>query len=390
MRLKTLNGAPLCDDLDFGSNHLLDIDEKDSAFEAFLSGNRALSLTSDSSNVIKWRHVELHPGRLRTELSPYFPNSLLDGNTSNFSCPEIGLKSMSQNSMVHDGSTFLEATSLIEEDSVFLEHSFIVHDNLVSSQIALDDAQMSANESRESLSSTSFLTSSFNTEASTSREAESQLPTLQLPSYLTITSLGELPDAQYLRSIYPQTPTPNLLCALVAPIEKRQVSVKKGRYVMDLYDLIVGDDTRPSFKISFWFRPIHATRPSRNLAQDKLRSTLDAVRTGDMLLMRYIALSIYRNEVFGQSLNANISKASTLVEPLSRPDGTPIYKHVCPIAVEEKLLNVKKWSRSRIATHNEGSQKRKATSSMKDAKTKRKLRSQRSTDTLPPDTLEAA
>jgi hypothetical protein len=266
-----------------------------------------------------------------------------------------------------------------------LEHSLILHDTLLSSQLALDASQTFPDQQDPSISSSSFLSSSFDTATSEASQAErgGRAATLQLPANLTITPLDSLPNANYVRSIYPQTPTPTFLCVLAAEAERREVVVRKGNYKMHLYELTVADDTCSGFKVSFWFRPDR----TQDQAQENLRHTLQDVKVGDVLLLRHIVLTTFREVVYGQSLSPKISKARTTVEILTRADGSGGFKRILPDSVGERFVRLKKWAESYIVPESGNSRKRKGHVG-NTAKSSKRPTNWLNDDTLPPDTME--
>jgi hypothetical protein len=115
---------------------------------------------------------------------------------------------------------------------------------------------------------------------------------------------------------------------------------------------------------------------------------VSSLKVGDLVLLRNIVLSDFRDNVFGQSLNPNISKARTTVEVLVAADGTSKYKRIFPEAVNEHLGAVKRWARAHVVSDYEVSRKRKAAveSNSKPLKIRRWGLDD---DGLPPDTMES-
>ncbi|KAH7135813.1 hypothetical protein B0J11DRAFT_170398 [Dendryphion nanum] len=390
MRLKTLNGAPLCEELDFSPENLLGTDDHDPAVSQFLREKLDFPLFPTSSIALKWRRLEREPGKLRTGWSqPDLPDDNV--NQATIGIPFTNIQADTMPSFA-GRTTQVDSTLLLEEGSDFLDHSLILHDSLVSSQIIPTNSTTDVDGVDLTISSSSFLTTSsdanISTEMSNSAADNSQTPVLQLPSSITILNLQDLPSPRYLRSINPQTPTPTFLCVLTNPIEQREVFVKKGGYTMLLYELSVADETNPAFKVTFWFRPtVTKTRRHKPVdSQQTLQQTLDDIKVGDVILLRNIILTIYRDNVYGQSLNPNISKARTSVDLLMKGNGKPIFKRIIPLAVNAKFVGVKNWARLHVASDNTKSRKRKEEPT---DYTQRPLRkSRRLDDSLPPDTME--
>jgi hypothetical protein len=191
---------------------------------------------------------------------------------------------LEQDTTWHDTTLDLEKQPVVAVDD-FLQHSLIFHDTMLSSQVAQTTTV------DQTISSPSFLTTSFGTttpEPSSPPGPDRPTRILQVPPTWAITTLGAFPSAQHLRSIYPQTPTPNILCVLLTSPERRDIFVRKGAYKMDLYEITVADDTKSGFKISFWLRPARESGNEQANAQQPLLHSLEHMRVGDILLMRNI------------------------------------------------------------------------------------------------------
>ncbi|KAL5118918.1 hypothetical protein ACEQ8H_003241 [Pleosporales sp. CAS-2024a] len=392
MRLKTLNGAPLRQNLTFREESLIDCID----CHAFNIAERISHRTGTAStSTVTWRHIRVGDQRLRTGWSqPYLPGSghtYGPGDRDNPFIPTVANTSTLPNpeSSLHEATLDLDESFMAE---TFVEQSLIFHDALLSSQIAQDTA------ADQSVSSSSFLTTSFGTHASGSScpsRLDNQALLLQIPPKLTMTSLNSLPSAEHLRSIYPQTPTSNMICVLMAPLQRREVSVRKGAYHMDLYEIVVADDTGSGFKVTLWLHPGRGSNHVLYTAQKPLLQTLEEIRVGDILLLRNIALTSFRTTVYGQSLHPAIARARTSIDILLNSAGLSLFR-MDGIADEflATFRRVKKWARDHVATAT-SSDARKRRSTATDRKSSGKRRLVASThdeslppDTLPPDTLE--
>lgn len=381
MRLKTLNGAPLPQHLDFEEEALVSLTK----CNAFGVAN-VLTEPTDTASTVKWRHIRVGDSRLRTGWSqPYLPGS----------ARRLGDEANSIKPHIEEASTFPEFESTrndttmdLEEPSTsdpFLEHSLVFHDTLLSSQVALDTV------ADETISPSSFLTTSFGTsisEPSSLSRTDGQTLILQVSPKMLIMPLGSLPSAQHLRHIYPQTPTPNVLCVLMTPPERREVYIRRGGYNMELYEITVADDTSSGFKVTFWIRPPRKSNNDQSNAQQKLLQTLENLRVGDILLLRNIALTSFRDTVHGQSLNPSIARARTTIDVLMKGTGVYVGKmEGLPEAVVQAFQRVKRWAKTHVAAADGGSRKRRDTSTGRNARGKRKTVSSPTDDSLPPDTL---
>lgn len=385
MRLKLLNGAPLCEQLDFSHETLLDVAECND----FTAKSRHSQSTGEEI-ALKWRDIGPENARLHTGWSqPHLPGTGLQGAHDNHSFAIPGIEEFT--ALPHDDTTNLDTTLTLDEDYAaaddYLQHSLIFHDTLMSSQVVQDVAE------DNTVNSSSFLTASFGTTASGTSSPSpmgSHGLTLQVPSAMAVTPLCSLPSAQHLRSIYPQTPTPNFLCVLMATPERREVFVRKGGYRMDLWEVTVGDDTHSNLKVTFWLRPPRESNNERNRAHVQLLHTLERLQVGNILLLRNIALTSFRDTVYGQSLNTAITRARTSVDVLMKSSGASVAQvGGLSRSVVETFMRVKRWARSHVAGDTEHMRKRKSECSKPGSASKRTLRFARDED-LPPDTMEDA
>jgi hypothetical protein len=388
MRLKTLNGAPLAEHLDFGEDNLLKLQEDGLLFRTFSSQENSQGILGSAHELnFKWRRIEAKSTRLRSGWSqPYLPrgtNSLMNPGFSYSNVAKLDLLSHSFDETSYLEDTTYTITEDLNENDDYFQHSIMLHDTMLSSQIAAENDEGADN----TISSSSFLSTSFDsvtTELANVASGVKEGTTLQLPPKLAVTSLADIPDPKFLQSIYPQTPTPTFICVITDDVEVREVIVKRG-YRMNLYDVTVADPTSTGFKISFWFRPVL----TRDQAQETLRRTLKELRVGDVVLLRNIALNVFRDKVYGQSLSPKISKARTSVEILYRADGSSGYKNILPAAVDDLFGTVKKWAKAHVAPAYVSMKKRKADEGDRENLLKKALKkSSANDDGLPPDTLE--
>ncbi len=378
MRLKLLNGAPISDQIDFSEPSLLPIEKCNN----FYSLSRVTS-----AKTLKWRRITSEGTRLRTGWSQvYAPENNAHNDTSNLSLPipsgDQSLLDFTETSTNFDTTSTFDAQSSIVDD--YLEQSLLFHNTLVSSQVLPDD---DAND-------TSFISSSFDTSFGTSFLSSGGLdqvdgPTvfLQVPPTIVITSLGSLPNAQQIQSMYPKTLTPNFLCVLMTAPERREVFVRKGGYKMDIWEIIVADDTRSGFKVSIWSRPSQESSKAKPNPQDVLLQTLRSVNVGDILLLRNIALTSYRQTVYGQSLKSTITRARTTITIVMKSNGVMVYRiDALPQTFTEKFKRVQRWARAHVAVESAGTRKRKSSSVHNKKHHERSSAVSNNDDYLPPDT----
>jgi hypothetical protein len=385
MRLKTLNGAPLPQHLDFNERTLFAPKECD-----VFTAPTTPSTPSGSTTTLKWRRVGLKDTRLPTGWSqPFLPGSGRLGIETDLSMPFSQINDTS--TMFAPDSTLLDTTLDLDQQpstaGTFLEHSLVFHDTLLSSQVVKDAAI------DDTISSSSFLTTSMNTTASDlSSPTRNDGPTLliKLPPQMTITPLHAVPTAHYLRSMYPQTLTLNFLCVLVTQPERREVFVRKGGYRMELYEITVADDTNSGFKITFWLQPPRESNNAQSKVRLLLLQTLEDLQAGDILLLRNIALTSFRDVVHGQSLNPSIARARTTIHVLMKSTGV-LTGDIggLPKETKEAFKRVKRWARTHVVMNDGGSRKRLGSSTGRNTPGKRERASSVQDESLPPDTLES-
>ncbi|CAN9235310.1 unnamed protein product [Alternaria alternata] len=379
-----LNGAPLRGYLNFDDDELLPVEE----CRFFDAASSTFSSTNDSTPVIKWRGISFGDSRLRTGWSqPILPDCSPGREMSDLSLPSV----KESVSFLPEDTTSLESKIAFEDPSLatnsFLEQSLMFHDTLLSSQVLPDDM------TDKTISSSSFLTTSFGTTASefsSPSKVGEHTVNIQVPPKMAITPLGSLPSAQRLRAIYPQTPTPNFLCAVTATPEQKEVFVRKGGYKMKLWEIIVADDTRSNFKVTFWLRPSRESNNEQDHVQNLLLQTLKGIKVGDILLLRNIALTSFGDNVFGQSLNPTIARARTSIDVLTKSGaGSSAQLGGLPPPVAETFKRVKKWAKMHIASDTAGPRKRKGSAAKQGKYAKRTCRSFDVDDSMPPDTMES-
>ncbi|KAF2204511.1 hypothetical protein GQ43DRAFT_349403, partial [Delitschia confertaspora ATCC 74209] len=234
----------------------------------------------------------------------------------------------------------------------FVEQSLVFHDSLVSSNIEAvepittfqeDDTNTSFSFVSTSVGSRTQWTSS----PSPSQEIRNTESNFSLPEAIQIMPLSSLPSAAHLRSIQPQTPTPTLLCVLISRGTAREVLIRRSGRRMLLHEIKVADETGPEFTISFWSPPADGHRGD-HWTLDKV---LENLRVGDILLLRNIALSVFRDAVYGQSLNPSITRARTMVDVLMRGNGIPsVPLNELPATVRDKFTRVKRWASDHVAS----------------------------------------
>ncbi len=245
-----------------------------------------------------------------------------------------------------------------EAQKNFLEHSFAIHEDLKSSQIVGEPTnETDVDLDATTLATTSFLTSassltgaSFGSTISVSEidshnKSRTNVQHIDIPA--RITNLKDLPKADHILRIAPQTITVNLLVGIIRIFPARTVRTKRGGQEMDIIELLVGDDTSTPFSITFWLQP-DAPQPNQGLPEQQqrepLREALDGLRIQDVVLLRAVALHAFQGKVHGQSLSRRITRNETRVQLLGRGGERAVDGEE-----EEKVRRVVEWVRQFVA-----------------------------------------
>lgn len=122
---------------------------------------------------------------------------------------------------------------------------------------------------------------------------------------------------------------------------------------MDILELIVGDESRAGFRITFWLHPPppavndSTTEDIREDEDAPLRKSLLRLRPGNILLLTNVALSSWRGNVYGQNLGRRFARGNatglSVLSDVESPQvvsggGRP------SMTVVEKWRRVRDWS----------------------------------------------
>jgi hypothetical protein len=165
--------------------------------------------------------------------------------------------------------------------------------------------------SLEALEGTSLLDDSFETsflseDGDTSRLSEhhhQQQPPQQQGVAAHLSDLEDIPPAKRIIALNPSTVTLNLIVGILSIAQPRSITTRWGK-AMSLIELLVGDDTRSGFAVTFWL-------PEAEV-QD---SPISKLRRQEVVLLQNVALHVFRGKVYGQSLRRDMTKVSVLWSP---------------------------------------------------------------------------
>lgn len=228
--------------------------------------------------------------------------------------------------------SFLTTHQLVEADneslnegvilSEFYDHSFIVHETSEISTTGLRDEE----DTQESESALSCIDATATGTTADVNDYEIHR-SLQIPG--PIRDLQHLPTAKYLQSIAPQTMTVNLIVGVIAIHPPRRVVTRQWRTELDIIELIVGDETRTGFGVNIWLPASTSISSISCKTQDagRLSRSLSMLRPRDIILLRTVGLSSFRDQVYGQSLRGGMTKVDLLYrQPVDVTDTVGFYK----------------------------------------------------------------
>lgn len=333
-----LTGAPETNELDWDEKTLLPAQHlehvaprgsMDSTAESDSDG--CLMMTKPS--IPKWRKLEME----RLKMRPMLPKLDIDSppknidmsapaeflETSELVAQDLPAESAGSDVSADDSRPSQDSSSREYEPETqaladFYDHSFTIHEALPSSQI---DTQQSVTPGTPIYESSEEMFPDRSGTPSGIIRTSSQRRLSQAPKPKNLCHLNQIPGANYLNSIQPQTKTVNLIVGILSIAPSRIVACGskfgKPRQV-ELVELLVGDETRTGFTVSMWLpREMHVNW--KDGAQEKpegsrsfLRRSLKAVQTRDIVLLQNVALSSFRGKVHGQSLRGDVTKIDTL------------------------------------------------------------------------------
>lgn len=190
--------------------------------------------------------------------------------------------------------------------SQFYDHSFAVHETSEISVSGLpeDDTTQQSETGLESLVAPAAATPDEN-------QASELPPALRIPG--KISDLQDIPTARHLLSIVPQTMTVNLIVGIIAIHPPRRVVTRQWKTEYDIIELIVGDETRTGFGVNFWVAPDKSSgAKNQNQEIAHLGRSLATLRPQDIILLRAVGLSSFRDRVYGQSLRGGMTEVDLL------------------------------------------------------------------------------
>ncbi|OTB14517.1 hypothetical protein K445DRAFT_318932 [Daldinia sp. EC12] len=306
-RILILAGAPENQKLNWGESGLLNQFLDSIAEFVHLdinpnpNPNNANTVSSSSRDVAVWRSIPLERTVLPTGFSQLHQvREDYQGDDGFFT-----VFTPSYDSTSDLPGTYKASQELLDQ---FYDHSLAVHDDMPSSQLPVS---FSTDDS--SLNTTEDMSFYDSVQSSNSFARRNQPPIAQTTH---LSDLEDVPSASHLQSIAPQTMTVNLIVGIISIAEPRAVRTRWGS-TMSLIELLVGDETKSGFSITFWL--------SSELSETS-SSILRELRRQDIVLLRNVALSVFMKKVHGHSLRKGLTKVDLLYRrKLDRGDQGGLY-----------------------------------------------------------------
>ncbi|KAH9810926.1 hypothetical protein Tdes44962_MAKER05953 [Teratosphaeria destructans] len=159
---------------------------------------------------------------------------------------------------------------------------------------------------------------------------------INVPTLNDIVDLQRIPPASHLARIHPQTLTITVLAAVISVSAPRTVRLRRqpGKEI-DIIEVLLGDETRAGFSVSFWLAPAE----SQHKPGDDLRDDLLKLRAGDVVSVRNVALRDWKGCVYGQSLSRKFAKNSTSIVAVGAANRASL-----PPTIKGKAKRVERWS----------------------------------------------
>jgi hypothetical protein len=284
-RLLLFAGAPPSSSLTSESCTLTQIDD---SFAEFLGLVPQKSAPAPLSNLAPWRSLPLNRKPLHTGFSQTHDVSInLANQTEFFTTAEVSFQEQSQS---FEGGG--DAETMLSQ---FYDHSLALHNPVPSSQL-------------DSFEETTFEETTFEQTSFMTTFAAGQADAMEsVPSHLS--DLEDIPPAPKILALNPQTITLNIIDGIISIAQPRTVTTRWGRN-LSLVEVLLGDETKTGFAVTFWLEEANAAA-----------AEISALRRQDVVLMQNVALHVFQNKVYGQSLRRGMTKVSLLW----RRDGSGLY-----------------------------------------------------------------
>lgn len=106
--------------------------------------------------------------------------------------------------------------------------------------------------------------------------------------------------------------TVNLIVGIIPVQAPRRVVTRQWKRELDLVEMVVGDETRTGFGVTFWLPPSPRRSGENCNDMDELGRSLDSLRPRDIILLRMVGLSSFQERVHKQSLRKGVTQVNLL------------------------------------------------------------------------------
>jgi hypothetical protein len=185
----------------------------------------------------------------------------------------------------------------------FYEQSLAIHEQIPSSQL-LSQSDIDTQESTSIVdgTTTSFEASTFYSQASEGEEEANKPPLGNPNARCPTTDLVNIPAASYILKAQPATITATLVAGVISLSAPRTIRTRWGS-TSSLVEILVGDETKSGFAITFWLPPN---------CHEIEKSPLAGLRPQDVVLFQNVALNVFMKKVYGSSLRKGLTKVDLL------------------------------------------------------------------------------
>ncbi|KAL2755995.1 hypothetical protein ACRALDRAFT_1070847 [Sodiomyces alcalophilus JCM 7366] len=267
-----------------------------------------------SSRNAAWRSLPLKRPQLETGHSHLHahPNLFVspDVNFCSTASLSFSLDSPGDEPETQDGGAPSQKEQRQDLLSQFYDHSLARHQDIPSSQLppashpSLDDTT----KTTTSFFGNSGSFSSSNGDPSSPSSARPPLGNTAASTHLS--DLEDIPSAPHLLALVPQTVTVNLIAGVISIAAPRTVVTRHGTR-MSLVEVLLGDETRAGFAVTFWL-PAASAAAAADRESELLADALARLRTQDVVLLQNVALNVFMGRVYGQSLRKGWTKLHLL------------------------------------------------------------------------------
>lgn len=249
-----------------------------------------------SASAPAWRSLPLHRGALKTGFSQHH------GLPASFRPPAHFFNL----SLEAAGSPASSAASSQELLTRFYDHSLALHRGLPSSQLPQPSQSFDTTATDSFADNTTVADTTLGDSDNEQDETTVLRPPLATAHHLS--DIEDIPPAPELLRLAPQTVTVNLVAGVISVSPARSITTRWGTE-LSLVEVLLGDDTRAGFSVTFWI-PTTAATTARPVAQGVIPPS--ELRRQDVVLLQNVALHVFRGKVYGQSLRRGLTRTTLL------------------------------------------------------------------------------